>query len=370
MAVYLVGGAVRDKLLNLPVHERDWVVVGAHPQELIAKGYQQVGKDFPVFLHPTTREEYALARTERKSGQGHTEFAVHASPEVTLEDDLIRRDLTINAIAEDEQGRLIDPHHGVRDINARLLRHVSDAFTEDPLRVLRVARFAARFAHLGFRVAEETQQLLQRMSDTGELQQLVPERVWREWEKSLHSEQPAVFLVLLKEINALQQVLPGMTASQQQIHRLERTARYATSPLLRFASLFIHEATPDDITAFCRRLAIPNPYRDAALLARQQETFICESKLPDPVTLFTLLRHIDFWRRPEKLAQLLQLRAAEWFEQPQYTKVSEQHAQLTQAAAAAAQVNAKTLQQTGLTGKALGQALQQQREHVLTEALR
>lgn len=369
MDVYLVGGAVRDKLLQLPVHERDWVVVGAEAEELLAQGFQQVGKDFPVFLHPHTHEEYALARTERKSGKGHTNFEVFASPDVTLEDDLARRDLTINAIAQSEGGEIIDPYQGVQDLEARKLRHVSEAFTEDPLRVLRVARFAARFAHLGFTVAEETQQLLQQMAASKELTHLVPERVWREWEKSLLSKTPEVFLSLLKEINALSQVLPGITASDSQLQRLQRISGYSGSPQLRFACLFVKQKTPEDLKQFCRRLAIPNQYRDCALLARNNEDFITQPGLPEAEHLSGALKQIDYWRRPEKLQQLLQLREAE-FSQSKYKEgIAEQHEKLGVAAEKAAALNAQTLQQQGFTGKALGDALREQREQILAEAL-
>ena len=179
MKIYLVGGAVRDALLGLPIKDKDWVVVGATPQGMLNAGYQQVGRDFPVFLHPQTREEYALARTERKSGSGYTGFTCYAAPDVTLEDDLQRRDLTINAMARDDDGEIIDPYNGLDDLENRLLRHVSPAFSEDPLRVLRVARFAARYAHLGFRIADETMTLMREMNAAGELEHLTPERVWK-----------------------------------------------------------------------------------------------------------------------------------------------------------------------------------------------
>ena len=203
MKIYLVGGAVRDQLLNLPVKDRDWVVVGATPETLLQQGYQQVGKDFPVFLHPDTHEEYALARTERKSGSGYTGFTCYAAPDVTLEDDLQRRDLTINAIAYSAKGEYIDPYHGIDDIHAKLLRHVSVAFSEDPLRVLRVARFAARFAPLGFTIAPETMSLMQEMTNSGELNALTAERVWKETEKALHSQAPQVSFLILPHCCAL-----------------------------------------------------------------------------------------------------------------------------------------------------------------------
>lgn len=193
MKIYLVGGAVRDALLGLPIKDKDWVVVGATPQEMLDAGYQQVGRDFPVFLHPQTREEYALARTERKSGSGYTGFTCYAAADVTLEADLQRRDLTINAIARDDDGEIIDPYNGRDDLENRLLRHVSSAFSEDPLRVLRVARFAARYAHLGFRIADETMTLMRDMTAAGELEHLTPERVWKETEGALTTRNPQVF---------------------------------------------------------------------------------------------------------------------------------------------------------------------------------
>lgn len=210
MKTYLVGGAVRDRLLGLPVKDKDWVVVGAKPQTLIAAGFQQVGGHFPVFLHPHTHEEYALARTERKAGSGHTGFNVAFGPEVTLAEDLMRRDLTINAIAEDDRGRLIDPYGGQDDLNNRLLRHVSSAFIEDPLRVLRVARFQARFAHLGFRIAEETLSLMQRMAKTGDLSALTAERVWQEMNLALTEISPAEFFRTLRQVGALAIILPEL----------------------------------------------------------------------------------------------------------------------------------------------------------------
>ncbi|STD22890.1 multifunctional CCA protein [Enterobacter asburiae] len=191
MKSYLVGGAVRDALLGLPVKDKDWVVVGATPEEMLDAGYQQVGRDFPVFLHPKSREEYALARTERKSGSGYTGFTCYATPDVTLEQDLLRRDLTINALAQDEDGQIVDAYGGQDDLRNRLLRHVSPAFSEDPLRVLRVARFAARYAHLSFRIADETMALMTTMTEAGELEHLTPERVWKETENAPHHAQPA-----------------------------------------------------------------------------------------------------------------------------------------------------------------------------------
>ncbi|MCL4410218.1 MAG: multifunctional CCA tRNA nucleotidyl transferase/2'3'-cyclic phosphodiesterase/2'nucleotidase/phosphatase [Gammaproteobacteria bacterium] len=207
MKVYRVGGAVRDELLGLTAHEHDYVVVGATPEEMLQLGFQQVGKDFPVFLHPRSKEEYALARTERKSGRGYTGFDCYAAPDVTLEEDLQRRDLTINAIAMSEDGELIDPYGGCRDLNARVLRHVSSAFTEDPLRVLRLARFAARFAHFGFTIAPETGTLMRQIVDSGELATLTPERVWMETRKALATPNPVRYFQVLQEFGALEELI-------------------------------------------------------------------------------------------------------------------------------------------------------------------
>src|SRR5215831_4758529 len=212
MQVYLVGGAVRDRLLGRAVSERDWVVVGATPAELEQAGYIPVGRDFPVFLHPKTKEEHALARLERKVAPGYRGFATEFSPDVTLEDDLRRRDLTINAMAEDAGGQIVDPYGGRRDLDAHLLRHVSDAFVEDPVRILRVARFAARFAGLGFRVADETRALMRRIVDAGEAHTLVPERVWQETERALREAHPEVFFETLRACGALAVIFPEIDA--------------------------------------------------------------------------------------------------------------------------------------------------------------
>ncbi len=298
MKHYLVGGAVRDALLGLPVMDKDWVVVGATVKQMQTTGYQQVGQDFPVFLHPKTHEEYALARTERKSGQGYTGFVCDFSPDISLEADLQRRDLTINAIAQDEDGTLIDPYGGQQDLQNRILRHVSPAFSEDPLRVLRVARFAARFAHLGFTLADNTLALMKQMVANDELAHLTPERVWREWEKSLSSERPDVFISALRACGALAVVMPEIDALygvpnpanwhpevDTGIHT-EMVSRYAASltddPFIRFAAQ-VHDLgkalTPASILpghrghgdrglpvikALCGRLKIPNQYRDLA----------------------------------------------------------------------------------------------------------
>ncbi|MBN3142656.1 multifunctional CCA addition/repair protein [Pectobacterium brasiliense] len=338
MKIYLVGGAVRDSLLGLPVTEKDWVVVGATPENLLAQGYQQVGKDFPVFLHPVSRDEYALARTERKSGKGYTGFVCHAAPDVTLEQDLLRRDLTINAIARTERGDLIDPYHGRRDLENRVLRHVSDAFSEDPLRVLRVARFAARFAHLGFQIAEETMALMQKMAHEGELAYLTPERVWKETEKALGTSSPDVYFQVLRDCGALTVLFPeidnlyGVPAPAKWhpeidtgIHTMMTVAMAARlSPEIdvRFATL-CHDLgkglTPPElwprhhghgpagvklVEALCQRLRVPNPIRDLAKLVAEYHDLVHTVQVLQPKTLLKLFDAIDVWRKPQRLEQL------------------------------------------------------------------
>ncbi|MEI7190004.1 multifunctional CCA addition/repair protein [Pectobacterium brasiliense] len=338
MKIYLVGGAVRDSLLGLPVTEKDWVVVGATPENLLEQGYQQVGKDFPVFLHPVSRDEYALARTERKSGKGYTGFVCHAAPDVTLEQDLLRRDLTINAIARTERGDLIDPYHGRRDLENRVLRHVSDAFSEDPLRVLRVARFAARFAHLGFQIAEETMALMQKMAHEGELAYLTPERVWKETEKALGTSSPDVYFQVLRDCGALAALFPeidnlyGVPAPAKWhpeidtgIHTMMTVAMAARlSPEIdvRFATL-CHDLgkglTPPElwprhhghgpagvklVEALCQRLRVPNPIRDLAKLVAEYHDLVHTVQVLQPKTLLKLFDAIDVWRKPQRLEQL------------------------------------------------------------------
>jgi tRNA nucleotidyltransferase (CCA-adding enzyme) len=335
---YLVGGAVRDALLNLPVKDKDWVVVGASPEEMLSQGYEQVGRDFPVFLHPETHQEYALARTERKSGSGYTGFVCYSAPDVTLEQDLQRRDLTINAIAQDEQGRLYDPYGGKADLDQRLLRHVSAAFNEDPLRVLRVARFAARFAHLNFVVAEETQALMRWMAESGELNTLTPERVWKETEKALETRNPQVYFQVLRDCGALAVLFPeldnlyGVPAPAKWhpeidtgIHTLMTLAIAAQlSPdiAVRFATLF-HDVgkalTPPEkwpshhghgpagvplVAAVCQRLRVPNAIRDLALLVTEFHDLVHTVERQSAETLVALFDRIDAWRKPQRVEQI------------------------------------------------------------------
>ena len=320
MKTYIVGGAVRDELLGLPVQDRDHVVVGATPEDMVAAGFRPVGKDFPVFLHPVTQEEYALARTERKSGRGYKGFTVHAAPDVTLEDDLRRRDLTINAMARDpETGALIDPFDGQRDLRARILRHVSEAFAEDPVRILRVARFAARF---GFSVAEETLALMQRMVAQGEADFLVAERVWQEFARGLAEPHPERMFEVLEASGLLRKALP-------EIKRVP--ALPPASLAVRFA-LLAWRLRPEEVESLCGRLRAPNEVRELALLAARNRAALLEAGRAGASALLDLLKNVDAFRRPERFRELLEvLRLAE---------PGSDRARLERAAAAAAAVDA------------------------------
>lgn len=304
LQVYLVGGAVRDALLELPVHERDYVVVGASPEELINRGFEPVGRDFPVFLHPHSKEEYALARTERKSGPGYTGFICEFSPNVTLEDDLLRRDLTINAIAQKPDGTLIDPHHGIADIKKRVLRHVSPAFSEDPLRVLRIARFAARFHGLGFKIASDTKRLMTAMSHDGELQHLTPERVWMETYKALTTDFPGVYFDVLQQVGALAAIIQK-PIEQVPMRTLESTHEIVESDIVRYAlahydlnyPALISNKPLIDLSDWCR---VPNLHHKIAssvihISQKLQSASLSASDILD------FLHFCDAFRRPERL---------------------------------------------------------------------
>jgi tRNA nucleotidyltransferase (CCA-adding enzyme) len=293
---YVVGGAVRDDLLGLPVADRDWVVVGATAEDMVREGFRPVGKDFPVFLHPRTHEEYALARTERKSGRGYKGFTVYAAPDVTLEQDLARRDLTINAMAQDEQGRLIDPYGGEKDLREGVLRHVSGAFEEDPVRILRVARFVARF---GFRIAEETQALMRRMVELGEADHLVAERVWQEFSRGLMEKHPARMLEVLERCGLAVRLLPELKADRA---ALERAALAGAPSAVRFAVLTWGLA-PEAIQGLCDRIRAPNEERELAVTAARCKPLL-EAKAPE--LLLELLKRGDAIRRRDRFDQLLQ----------------------------------------------------------------
>ncbi|MDZ7652756.1 MAG: multifunctional CCA addition/repair protein [Burkholderiaceae bacterium] len=337
MQIYQVGGSLRDELLGRPVVDRDWVVVGATPQQMLDAGYRPVGKDFPVFLHPVTHEEYALARTERKTAPGYHGFAFHAAPDVTLEDDLARRDLTINAMARDAAGTLVDPHGGQRDLDARVLRHVSAAFAEDPVRILRIARFAARFAD--FSVADETRALMRRMVESDEVDALVPERVWQELARGLMEARPSRMLDVLRDCGALARVLPELDrlwgvpqradyhpevdTGAHMLLVIDAAAQLNAALPARWAAL-LHDlgkgTTPADVLpqhighemrsvalarAVCERLRVPADCRDAALLAAREHGNIHRALDFDAAALVRLLERCDALRRPALLAQVL-----------------------------------------------------------------
>lgn len=361
LQTYLVGGAVRDALLGLPVHERDHVVLGATPEQMRAHGFRQVGRDFPVFLHPATGEEYALARTERKSGPGHHGFMVHAEPNVTLEDDLRRRDLTINAMARAADGTLIDPVGGQRDLAARLLRHVSPAFVEDPLRVLRVARFAARLAPLGFAVAPETLSLMRRMVAAGMLAELPPERIWREWEKALEQAAPGMFFEVLHGCGAhavLWPELPWPAQGQPRWRRfLDRLAADESRPTVRYAGLWHAAAAgPAAHSAVAARHRVPARFADLAALALGPGASLPAGNDPEPWLVF--LERCDALRRPTRLMEFIDLLRA-WED---FTDATPRRADRLGTALAAVQtVISEPLRKAGLTGPALGQALRHAR---------
>jgi len=306
MKFYCVGGAVRDELLGLPVKDRDYVVVGATPEALVKLGYRPVGRDFPVFLHPETHEEYALARTERKTAPGYRGFTFHAAPDVTLEQDLARRDLTINAIAKDGEGGLIDPHHGADDLKAGVLRHVSPAFAEDPVRILRVARFAARY---GFRVAPETMALMRAMAGNGEADALVPERVWQEIARGLMETRPSRMFEVLRECGALARVMPEVDAlwddgdAAREAMRALDAAAGASLPA-RFAVL-ARWLVPLAVESLATRLKVPADCRDLALLAARHANTALDAAELDAQALLELFNAVDAWRRPERFAELL-----------------------------------------------------------------
>jgi tRNA nucleotidyltransferase (CCA-adding enzyme) len=297
---YVVGGAVRDELLGLPVQDRDYVVIGATPEEMEQQGFKPVGRDFPVFLHPQTHEEYALARTERKSGRGYKGFAVHAAPDVTLEEDLRRRDLTINAMAKDEAGRLIDPFHGRQDLETGVLRHVSAAFAEDPVRILRVARFAARF---DFDVAPETLQLMKQMVASGEADYLVPERVWQEFSRGLAEAHPERMFEVLQACGLADKLLNGVKPITQ---FLVRAAKAKAPVPVRFA-VIAWPHREGDVNAVCERLKAPNDVRELALLACRNRVALRAAPLASPGALLELLKRTDALRRPERFAGLLEV---------------------------------------------------------------
>jgi len=404
MKRYLVGGAVRDRLLGLPPGDRDFVVVGETPEAMAARGFRAVGRDFPVFLHPDNGEEYALARTERKSGRGHRGFVVDADPSVTLEDDLARRDFTINAIAEAQDGSLVDPHGGARDIERRMLRHVGEAFAEDPLRVLRAARFMARFASHGFRVADETMALMRGMVEAGELAELTPERVWQELERALAAGRPSAFLRTLRDCGALAVVLPEVDALYGVPQRAEYHPEVDTGAHVELVCDMAARLAPGDtevgfaalthdlgkaltpahvlpkhighegaglapLRALCERLKVPTAHRQLAVLACREHLNIHRLFELRDRTVHALLVRCDAFRKPARIAQLATVceadkRGRTGLEDEPYPQAAE----LLRLLEAARAVRAATVAGDGLEGPALGAALERARIAAIAQA--
>lgn len=403
--IYLVGGAVRDKYLNLPHKERDWVVVGATEQEMLDRSFKRVGKDFPVFIHPKTKEEYALARTERKKGKGYYGFECHASPEVTLEQDLMRRDITINAMAESIEGELIDPFHGLNDLKQKILRHVSPAFAEDPVRILRLARFMSRFAPMGFHIAEETMTLMRQMVENGEVDALVPERVWQEMERSLKEADPTQFFLVLKECGALKRLWPELdklwgVPQRPEYHpevdtglhvmmALKIGADLTTDPVVRFAIVCHdlgkgetdpaqwpshrgHEETGVPLVqAICKKLKIPREFRDLAILVCRYHLHSHRVDELKPGTILKVLERIDVFRQPERLEKFLlacesDARGRLGLENKPYPQAEK----LRNACHIVKSVDVQPLMALGLTGEALGDKLRQERIRAIKRFLK
>jgi len=402
MEIYLVGGYVRDQLLGLETKDRDWVVVGSSPEDMLQLNYRQVGKDFPVFLHPQTNEEYALARTERKTAAGYSGFSFHASADITLEEDLLRRDLTINAIAQSDKGELIDPFNGQADIEAKILRHVSPAFIEDPVRILRIARFAARFADLGFTIAAETQKLMSEMVNNGEVDSLVAERVWQETMRALAEKTPARFFEVLRDCGALKKLFPEIDrlwgVPQPEKHHpeidsgvhtmmvLTQAAKLSSDPKVRFAAL-VHDlgkgTTPETqwpkhidhesrgvplVEDLCDRYRIPNDYRELAVIVTKYHLHYHRAAELRDDTFLTTLESLDAFRRPDRFELFLLACEAdsrgrtgyedEHFEQPEiYRKVFN----------AANALDTKELVAKGLKGKEIKEELSKQRIKAIHE---
>ncbi|WP_333873664.1 multifunctional CCA addition/repair protein [Methylobacter sp.] len=405
MEIYLVGGAVRDKLLGLPVKEQDWVVIGETPESMVKQGFRPVGKDFPVFLHPQSREEYALARTERKTAPGYKGFTVHAAPDVSLEQDLIRRDLTINAMAMTPQGQLVDPYGGQSDLEQRIFRHISPAFAEDPVRILRVARFAARYKHLGFSLAEETRILMQAMVTAGEVDHLVPERVWAELFKALNEKSPSAFFYTLKDCMALEKIFPEINClfgvPQPEKHHpeidtgihvmlcLEQAALLSPSPEVRFAAL-VHDlgkgVSPKEhwpshhgheakglsiLEQMCIRLRVPNSFKVLALQVMQYHTHCHRAFELRASTLTDMLAALGAFKPVNKLSEFILACEADakgrtGFENSPYPQAD----LLIGAARAAASVDTSAILNGELKGAQIGEAIRRLRIKAVSEFIK
>ncbi len=402
MKVYRVGGCVRDRLLGLPVNDIDWVVTGATAEQMQAAGYKAIGKDFPVFLHPESKQEYALARSERKTGPGYKGFEISADPITTIEQDLLRRDLTINAMAEDDQGKLVDPYGGQKDIEDRILRHVSDAFVEDPVRVLRVARFAARFHKLGFTINDDTRDLIRQIGQSGELGTLVAERVWSELSRALDEANPAVFFTSLRECEVLALLFPEIDA----LFGVPQNARYhpeidtgvhimmalqvsaalshdnetrfavlmhdlgkATTPVSVLPSHHGHEARgKKPVKAFCKRWRVPKAHTELALITTEFHLQVHRAMELKASTLLKLFIRADSLRKPERFQKMLDacradIRGRKGSEDDPYLQAEF----LLQLATKLRQLDLADIQQQGLTGKAMGRAINEARLRLIKQ---
>ena len=404
MEIYLVGGAVRDKLLGLPVLEKDWVVIGETPESMVKQGFRPVGKDFPVFLHPQSHDEYALARTERKTAPGYKGFAVHASPEVSLEQDLIRRDLTINAMAMTQQGQLIDPYGGQQDLENKIFRHISPAFAEDPVRILRVARFAARYKYLGFTLAEETRELMQSMVAAGEVDYLVPERVWAELLKGLKEQSPSAFFYILKDCTALEKIFPEINClfgvpQPEKYHPeidtglhsmlcLEQAAQLSTSTEVRFAAL-VHDLgkgiTPKDIwphhygheenglhvlEKLCARLRVPNSFKTLAMHVMQYHTHCHKAFELRASTLTDVLAMLGAFKTKNTLPEFLLACEADAKGRTGFEHVTYPQAEMIKLAAkSAASIDTSAILNSELQGEKIGEAIRRLRIKAVAEVI-
>ena len=402
MKIYRVGGSVRDHLLGLERKDNDWVVVGATPEQMIEQGYKPVGKDFPVFLHPDTKDEYALARTERKTAPGYTGFQFHTSPDVAIEEDLRRRDLTINAIAETENGEIIDPYGGAEDLKQRRLRHVSEAFAEDPVRILRIARFAARFAPLGFHVAKETNELMKQMVQSGEVDTLVPERVWAEMARALTESEPQIFFETLKNCTALAVIFPEIdrlfgVPQRAEYHPevdtgihtmmvLKRASELSNDPIIRFAAL-VHDLgkgeTPEDewprhhehekrsvklVKKLCSRIRTPKAYQELALDVAEFHGKCHRADELKPKTVLKMLKSLGAFRKPDKFTNFLISCQADAQGRLGKENTPYPQRQLLQSYFDAAnQITASKLMEQGLSGAALGEAIDRERTKAIAK---
>ena len=402
METYLVGGGVRDQLLGLPVKDRDWVVAGSSPEQMLAQGFRSVGKDFPVFLHPDTNEEYALARTERKTAPGYKGFAIHAAPDVTLEQDLARRDLTINAIAQDANGKLIDPYNGQQDLKNKTLRHVSSAFTEDPVRVLRIARFAARF---NFTIADETKALIQQMVEAKELEHLVPERVWQELARALQTKQPSRFFTSLRETGALKTLFPEVDRlfGVPQVPKwhpevdtgihvmmvINQAARLSNDIGVIFAALchdlgkgttpqnilpqhIGHEARSITLTEqLCQRIRAPKDIQSLAIKVAEYHTHMHLLMELKPKTILKVIDALDAFRKPRQFEQYCLASEADFRGRPGYEDADMPNVAIfRQCYEVSKAVDIKAIMAQGIEGKAISEVLAKQRIHAIDQVMK